>query len=109
MNGDWDVLTLQPDLALNSNGLYDALALRAGPSVADPFVVKVVWLGAGMPGAQPFTIHDASFGTIATGQTSQVPEPAAASLLLLSALVFAKRKRPQGTTICNRQTNHTSR
>ena len=94
VNADWNVLTLQPDLALSSNGLYDALALRAAPSLANDFRVTAVWLGAGTPAAQPFTIYNASFTTIAQGQTAAVPEPATA-LLLLSSAAFASLRRPR--------------
>jgi hypothetical protein len=96
VNADWDVLTLQPDLALSSNGIYDALALRAAPSLANDFRVTAVWLGTGTPGAQPFTIHDASFGTIATGQTAPVPEPTTAVLLLFGSWLCARRRPRTG-------------
>ncbi len=75
VNADWDVITIQPDLALNSNGFYDALALRSNPSLADPFKVRFVWLGSGTPSAQPFTMHDRNFATVSQGQTAAVPEP----------------------------------
>ena len=39
VNADWDPIAIQPDLALNSDGLYDAQALRNGPSLADRFRV----------------------------------------------------------------------
>ena len=92
VNVDWDPISLQPDLALGSNGFYDALALRNAPSLADPFKVKVVWLGTGAPGAQPFTIYDNNFQTIAQGQTTNVPEPTIA-LLLFSGIVVAGSRR----------------
>ena len=98
VNADWDPLTLQPDLALGSNGLYDALALRNAPSLADPFKIKVVWLGTGTPGAQPFTIYDTNFQPIVQGQTTSVPEPSALALLLL-----------QGAAISNRRPSRSSR
>jgi hypothetical protein len=56
INADWDAISIQPDLALNSDGFYDAAALRNGPSLADPFTVSFVWLGTGAPAAQPFVI-----------------------------------------------------
>ena len=37
VNADFDLLIAQPDLALSSNGFYDALALRNNPSFADLF------------------------------------------------------------------------
>ena len=81
VNADFDVITVQPDLALHSNGFYDALALRNAPSLADPFRVQFVWLGTGAPGAQPYNVHDTDFSTISQGQTTSVPEPSAAALL----------------------------
>ena len=93
VNANWDPLTIQPDLALNSNGFYDALALRDNPSLADPFKVQFVWLGSGQPGSQPFTIYDRQFQVIAQGST--VPEP---STLLIgfcipAALLLTCRSR----------------
>lgn len=75
VNADWDALTIQPDLALHSDGFYDALALRNAPSLANPFIVRFVWLGSGVPGAQPFTVHDQNFSVISQGQTAPIPEP----------------------------------
>ena len=65
VNSDWDLLTAQPDLALHSNGFYDAQALRNNPSFADPFKLRFVWLGTGgtTPGSQPFTVYNADFST----------------------------------------------
>ena len=95
VNADWDAITVQPDLALHSNGFYDALALRDSPSFADPFKLRFVWLGTGTPGAQPFTVYNADFSTQIQGQTSSVPEPSALALLLQGAAIFNRRpKRP---------------
>ena len=88
VNGDWSVLTLQPDLALNSNGLYDAQAQVGNPSLLNTFTVTFVWLGTGTPGAQPFVIYDSNFATLAQGQTVPTPEPATATLLLGSLAWF---------------------
>ncbi len=96
VNADWNVLTLQPDLALSSNGLYDALALRAPPSLTDEFKVTAVWLGAGVPGAQPFLLYDSGFTPIAQGKTAPVPEPSTA-LLMLSGTALAALRRPRRT------------
>ena len=71
VNADFDLLTVQPDLALHSNGFYDALALRNNPSFADPFKLRFVWLGTvgTTPGAQPYTVYNADFSTQSQGQT----------------------------------------
>ena len=88
VNGDWSVLTLQPDLALNANGLYDAQALVSTPSLLNTFTVTFVRLGTGTPGSQPFIIYDTNFATLAQGQTVSTPEPATATLLLGSLAWF---------------------
>ena len=77
VNADFDLLVAQPDLALHSNGFYDALALRNNPSFADLFKVRFVWLGTAgtAPGAQPYTVYNADFTTQSQGQTTSVPEP----------------------------------
>ena len=69
VNADWDLLTVQPDLTLSSNGFYDAMALTANPSLVDLFTVTFVWLGIGVPGAQFFTIYDVDFTTLQEGFT----------------------------------------
>ena len=82
MNADFDLLVAQPDLALHSNGFYDAQALRNNPSFAAPFKLRFVWLGTAgtTPGAQPYTVYNADFSTQSQGQT--VPEPSALALVL---------------------------
>ncbi len=95
MNADWDPISLQPDLALGSNGFYDALALRNTPSLADPFKVQAVWLGTGTPGPQPFTIYDTNFQPLAQGQT--IPEPTAALLIFSALAVTGLPRRRQAT------------
>lgn len=95
-NADWDILTLQPDPILPGDGLFDALALVNGASLADPFSVDVVWLGQGAPGGQAFVLYDETFATIGSGISvsgGTVPEPATALLMLagLGALSRARR------------------
>ena len=79
-----------PDLALSSNGSYDAQTLRNTPSFADPFKLRFVRLDTGgtTPGAQPCTVYNADFTTQRQGQTTSVPEPTIA-LLLFSGIVVA--------------------
>ena len=99
VNADFDLLVAQPDLALHSNGFYDAQALRNNPSLADPFKEKFVWLGTGTPGSQPFTVYNADFSTQSQGQTTSVPEPSVLALLLAA----------QGAAICHRRSKRSSR
>ena len=91
VNADFDLLTVQPDLNLNSNGFYDAQALRNNPSFADPFKLRFVWLGAAgaTPGAQPYTVYNTDFSTQSQGQTTNVPEPSALALLLAASWLAA--------------------
>lgn len=93
ISGDWDLLTVQPDAGLNSNGFFDALALRNSPSLADPFKVRFVWLATGTPGPQPFTIYASDFSTISRSQT--VPEPSTLALLLAAQGVVIFNRRPR--------------
>jgi hypothetical protein len=86
VSADWDVLTVQPDPGLPSDGIYDALALVPGASLDDPFLLTFVWLGgpSRSPGSQRFTINEfdsaGSLSFIEVGETASIPEP---SMLLL--------------------------
>ncbi len=98
VNGDWDVLTFQPDANLASDGAYDALALKNFPRLADPFVVRFIWLGgaSAIPRAQSFEVNQFDAGgnfiqTLQTGMT--VPEPTTATMLLAGAGLLALRRR----------------
>ena len=91
VNAGWDAISVQPDLALNADGFYDAQALVAGPSLADPFTVNFVWLGTGTPGSQSFTIYDSNFATLQQGQT--IPEPGTFALLLLAGIGMTALRR----------------
>ncbi len=99
VNTDFDLLVAQPDLALHSNGFYDAQALVNNPSFADPFKLRFVWLGTRTPGSQPYTVYNADFSTQSQGQTTNIPEPSALALLLAA----------QGAAIFNRRPERSSR
>ena len=94
VNADWDPITVQPDVALHSNGFYDAQALRNNPSLADPFKVRFVWLGSAgtTPGSQPVTVYNADFSTQSQSQT--VPEPTGLALLLAASGAAIFNRRP---------------
>jgi hypothetical protein len=96
VNIDWDILVFQPDGGLPADGIYDALSLSNGASLADPFMLSFIWSGNGSPGAQSYEIFDASFNIVASGITvSNVPEPTSVFLLAsgLIGIYGAKRKR----------------
>jgi hypothetical protein len=88
-NGDWDVITIQPDPLLPDDGRYDAVALVDNPSLADFFTVQFVWRGAGKPGSQKFEVFDGGFAVLQTGQTipldQTVPEPGTLGLAAVGA------------------------
>jgi hypothetical protein len=108
---DWNIMTFQPDLNLPADGLYDALALVDGASLANPFTVQFLWLGGNstMPGAQPFEVDafDAqgrfirtieTGRTTAAGQMAPVPEPGTLFLLstgLLGVVAWRAKARQQ--------------
>ena len=102
-NGDWNVISLQPDLALPDDGRYDGLALVNAASLTDLFTINFIWLGLGQPGSQPFEIYSLdSNGNIAnileTGQTiplqANAPEPGSLSLLAAwLGLAFHRRRQ----------------
>lgn len=84
---DWDVLSIPPDPLLADDGRYDAQALTASPSVAEPFSVTFIFLGTGTPGPQAFEVFEPSFSTVQTGFT--VPEPSSRILLLSGVCILS--------------------
>ncbi len=105
VGSDWDIIAFQPDSLLPDAGLYDALALVDGASLALPFSISFVWLGAvgTTPGEQAFQINEfdgigAFVGTLESGQT-QVPEPSTALLMMGGFSILAIRRR--GTLRCH--------
>ena len=107
-SADWDVIALQPEPALPDDGLYDALALVSGASLANPFTVTFRWLGGAdlAPGAQTFTVNQfdsaGALSVLETGRTvalenpATVPEPSTLALIALGAIGFAARRRSHG-------------
>ena len=91
---DWDVIVLQPEPLLASDGRYDAQARLDGASLAFSFLVRFFWHGEGTPGSQLFEIYDPRFAVVTTGETVLVPEPATALLLALGLGAPAHRARP---------------
>jgi len=92
-NPDWDVIAIQPDAGLVSDGFYDALAGVGPASLADRFEVSFVWLGVGTPGSQPFVLYDESFQTLESGRTTLIPEPSTAVTLALGLVAIGARRR----------------
>jgi hypothetical protein len=96
-NGHWDPLIVQPDLALNSDGYYDVLALIGDPSLIGPFRVSFLWAGPDTPGSQPFEIYHLEGDLVRildSGRTEPVPEPSTFLLLTVGVgLRFALRRR----------------
>jgi len=93
---DWDVVAIQPDTILSSDGRYDAQALVNGASLGSPFTVSFDWLAQGIPGSQAFEIYDPSFATIGSGQTVPVPEASGIALLMPGLAALAGRRRSAG-------------
>lgn len=105
----WSILTLQPDPSLPDPGRYSALALQNDAPLTGPFTVTFAWLGQGSPGDQPVEINqfasDGSFmGTLATDQSSPVPEPATVLLIgsaLVAVALFLRLRRPSSRGVAD--------
>jgi hypothetical protein len=111
VNADWDAAVLQPDPALPDDGLYDAVAMVDGASLADLFRVNFVWLGGRgtTPGSQPFTVNqfDDQGGcvacpvlegrTVPAEGTAVIPEPGTLWLIgtRLAALGLLRKRTTQ--------------
>jgi hypothetical protein len=100
----WDSLAVQPDIALQSDGFFDSLALGPGllpGETVGGFSVMFDFLGSGTPGAQRFDIVDpATFAILASSTTSpsvvippptDIPEPAPLALLALPLAILISR------------------
>ncbi len=102
----WDVLAIQPDAVLASDGFIDLLSpgVGLGLAVGDTFtglVAQFDWTGAAAPTAFAWSVNDPmTFGvledgvTIAGAPVAAVPEPSTYALLsvgLLGALTARRR------------------
>ncbi len=72
----WNVLTVQPDVALSAPGFFDGLAQTNNPTLSQPFNLSFVWKGTSPPSLQPFETYtlNGGFRITATGVTTTVPE-----------------------------------
>jgi len=100
-SSDFNLVLLQPNNPSGTSGDYSLLALIGNPTLAGPFSVKFMFLGAGEPGSQLYFINqfDPSgqnlIDTIESGST--VPEPAnwlmAGAGLIVSGMLRGVRNR----------------
>lgn len=105
-SADWDGLVFQPNNPIGADGVWSVLALLDSPAAVSPFTIDVVWIGIGMPGAQPFVVtqYDA-LGTVlsevSSGVTARagggtlVPEPGTSVYLGIGAILIVIRRRRQ--------------
>jgi PEP-CTERM motif len=100
-NSDFQLALLQPGNPSGAFGDYSILALIDNPSLVGPFSVEFMFLGAGLPGGQPYFVHQFDptgqniIGTLASGNTA--PEPSSWLLagvgLVVSGLLRRTRSR----------------
>ena len=81
-NAGWNLLSLQPDAAGESDGHFNAQTVEATPSLANPFTLTFVWLGIGIPGPQPFTVYDSNHFPITVGVTIPTNPPSPPTIQL---------------------------
>lgn len=100
VGSDWDLISVQPDLQLPSDGFFDGLALMNGASLTLPFSLTFNWLGGSgsQPGSQFFEIYQldqsGALSVLESGQTtSRVPEPSTLALLGMGLAAAVLRRR----------------
>jgi hypothetical protein len=94
----FELLLLQPNNPPGTSGDYSVLALANNTGFTGSFGVDFVFLGAGEPGAQPYSINQFDqngnfIGTTGSGMTApsspiQNPEPASFTLIGLGLLAM---------------------
>ena len=93
----WLLQVTQPDAGLGAEGLLTATVDSPGPSVSPAtFLLNVVWLGTGAPGAQLFEVQNDTFNVIDSGTTTVaavVPVPAAGWLMGAGLLSLGRMVR----------------
>jgi len=74
-NGEWDVITWNPDSSIPADGAYDAFALVDNASLIDTFTISFVWLGGiSGPGSQLFEIYNGiTWDILDNGLTEETP------------------------------------
>ncbi|WP_426107652.1 hypothetical protein [Massilia sp. TSP1-1-2] len=96
-SADWFDTTTQPDAFAGLDGIINFLALIDMTGVTNSFEVEFTYLGSALPGSQHFEFFNANFDITGAGQTAplvaQIPEPPAALLLVLGALLLAGQRQ----------------
>ena len=104
----WDLLLIQPDTGIPSDGYFDVLSLTGpladGVSISG-FSVTFDYVLGETPGAQPFDLIDSgSFTVLSSGRSidpnaSTVPEPESLALMLLGlGCAYMTRRRLNATS-----------
>lgn len=95
---DWDLLLFDVGFPPGAPGIYSLFALVDSPDTSVTFAIDFTWIGAGMPGAQAFSLNAYDPDTfeflevLQTGITQSdagpvIPEPGTALLLLSGVLL----------------------
>ena len=107
-NANWFLQALQPDIVLGTpvDGIFDAIAVDAGASLAAAFSIQFTFHGVGTPGAQLFdltrfepfdplaaVVEPLFLDTLGGGETTAVPEPGTLLLVASGAALLAPLAR----------------